>query len=142
MPDIGLSNHNCQQATATVPFRPCPNLPDCISTIRFFFAYNRSVSQHRICSVSFTDSEGISHAVEVPAASLYEAAALGVAQFRRASLYEIHIGPGTLLRVAVKQSEAEHTVRFAKLQEWLDGGAKSPNELVLKRRLKEALAGV
>jgi hypothetical protein len=40
----------------------------------------------------------------------------------------------------VKQSEAEYTVRFANFQGWLDGGAKSPNELVLKRRLKEALA--
>ena len=39
----------------------------------------------------------------------------------------------------MKQSEAEHTVRFAKLLEWLDGGAKSPHELVLKKRLREAL---
>ena len=96
--------------------------------------------QHRICTVSFTDSEGISHAVEVSASTLYEAAVLGVAQFRRACPCDVHIGPGTLLRVAVKQSEAEYTVRFANFQGWLDGGAKSPNELVLKRRLKEALA--
>ena len=111
-----------------------------LAFILFFFAYNSSVSQHRVCSVSFTDSEGISHAVEVSASTLYEAAILGVAQFRRASMCEVHIGPGTLLRVAVKQPDAEHSIRFAKLQEWLDGGAKSPNELVLKRRLKEALA--
>ena len=69
------------------------------------------MSQHLICSVSFTASEGISHAVEV-SASIHEAAILGVAQFRRTYLCEVHIGPGTLLRVAVKQPEAEHTVRF------------------------------
>jgi len=34
------------------------------------------------CRVSYTDMEGIVHAVEVDAASLYEAVALAVAEFR------------------------------------------------------------
>lgn len=34
----------------------------------------------RACLVSFTDSEGIRHAVEVTASSLYEAAALAIAE--------------------------------------------------------------
>jgi hypothetical protein len=35
----------------------------------------------RSCRVSFTDSEGLEHAVEVSAASVYEAAVLALAEF-------------------------------------------------------------
>jgi hypothetical protein len=40
------------------------------------------VPTSRTCLVSFTDSEGIRHAVEVEASSLYEAAALAIGEFR------------------------------------------------------------
>jgi hypothetical protein len=36
----------------------------------------------RTCLVSFTDTEGIGHSVEVTGSSLYEAALLATAQFR------------------------------------------------------------
>ena len=36
----------------------------------------------RTCAVSFNDSGGIRHSIEVAAESLYEAAALGVSEFR------------------------------------------------------------
>ena len=65
---------------------------------------------------------------------------LAVAEFRRAGLFEVHIGPGTRLRVAVKQPEAAHEVQFSKLEEWLTGGARSPNEQVTKARLRKVLA--
>lgn len=99
------------------------------------------MAQNRICTVSFTDTESISHAVDVPAATLYEAAVLAVAEFRRAGLFDAHVGPGTWLRVAVKQPEAVHELQFGKLQEWLEGGARSPNEQVMKARLRQVLAG-
>ena len=99
------------------------------------------MGQHRICTVSFADPEGISHAVDVTAATLYEAAVLAVAEFRRVGLFDVHIGPGTRLRVAVKQPEAVHELQFGKLQEWLDGGARSPNEQVTKARLRRVLRG-
>jgi hypothetical protein len=38
------------------------------------------------CHVSFTDSEGIAHAVDIQAESLYEAVALAVAEFRQAEI--------------------------------------------------------
>jgi hypothetical protein len=34
-----------------------------------------------------------------------------------------------------------HEIHFGKLKEWLDGGAKSPNEQVTKARLRKVLAG-
>lgn len=99
------------------------------------------MAQNRICTVSFTDAEGLSHSVDVSATTLYEAAVFAVAEFRRATLFDVHVGSGTRLRVAVKQPEAVHEVQFGKLQEWLDGGARSPNEQVTKARLRKVLAG-
>jgi len=79
------------------------------------------------------------HAVEVAAASVYEAAVLALAQFRRCGFGEATYGPATRLTVRVKQPETEHTVSIGKLQGWLDGGGKSPNEQVEKSRLREIL---
>jgi hypothetical protein len=93
----------------------------------------------RSCRVSFTDSEALEHAVEVNAASVYEAAVLGLAEFRRCGFADATFGPATRLTVRVKQPETEHTVSVGKLQSWLDGSGKSPNEQVLKRRLREML---
>ena len=45
----------------------------------------------------------------------------------------------TRLTIRVEQPETEHTVSVRKLQSWLDGGGKSPNEKVAKSRLKEIL---
>lgn len=66
---------------------------------------------------------------------------LAVAEFRRARLFDVHVGSGTRLRVAVKQPDSAHEVQFGKLQEWLEGGARSPNEQVTKARLRKVLAG-
>ena len=89
--------------------------------------------------VSFTASEHVEHAVEVSAASVYEAAVLALAEFRRCGFADATFGPGTRLTIRVKQPETEHTVSVGKLQTWLDGGGKSPNEQVLKSRLRKML---
>ena len=93
----------------------------------------------RPCRVLFTDSEGLEHAVEVAAASLYEAAVMALAQFRRCGFADASFGPGTRLTVRVKAPETEHVVSVGTLRKWLDGGGKSPNEHVAKKRLKEML---
>jgi len=89
--------------------------------------------------VSFTDSEGLEHAVEVAAASVFEAAVLALAEFRRYGFAEATFGPATRLTIRVKQPETEHTVSVGKLQAWLEGGGKSPNEQALKSRLRGVL---
>jgi hypothetical protein len=48
-----------------------------------FFAYTGIVPTARSCSVSFTDSEGITHSVEITASTLFEAAVVAMAEFRR-----------------------------------------------------------
>jgi hypothetical protein len=43
------------------------------------------------------------------------------------------------LAVKVKAPETEHVISVGKLNAWLDGGGKSPNEQVTKQRLKAML---
>jgi hypothetical protein len=93
----------------------------------------------RSCLVSFTDAEGIEHSIRVPAESLYEAAIEAMAAFRRGAFAEMTFGSATQLRIRVRAPEEEHTVTVGKVMRWLDGGARSPNELVKKNRLKERL---
>ncbi len=42
--------------------------------------------------------------------------------------------------MTVKSPAARHELTMAKLESWLAGGAKSPNEQVQTKRLKESLA--
>lgn len=93
----------------------------------------------RSCLVSFTDTEGVEHAIRVPAESLYEAAIEAMAAFRRGAFAEMTFGSATRLRIRVKAPEEEHTVTVGKVLSWLDGGARSPNEQARKNRLKERL---
>jgi hypothetical protein len=99
---------------------------------------------HRVCVVSFIDSEGVEHAVQVSGASLYEAAVMGMAEFRRCGFAEASFGPAARLKVRVKSPEAEHTVSVGKMTRWLEGGERSPSERspserIEKNRLKQLL---
>jgi hypothetical protein len=95
----------------------------------------------RSCLVSFTDTDDIEHPGQIPAESLYEAAIEAMAAFRRGAFAEMTFGPATRLRIQVKPPEEEHTVTVGKVLSLLDGGARSPAELVKKNRLKERLRG-
>ncbi len=86
--------------------------------LRLSFAYNEAVPNVSCCLVSFTDTEGIQHTVEVSASSLYEAAALGVAEFKRSKLMDSQPGPATRLSVTVKSPTTHHELTMAKLQSW------------------------
>jgi hypothetical protein len=109
--------------------------------LRVFALYSPILEDvpYRSCAVSFTDSEGIEHRVQVSAATMYEAAVEALAAFQRSGFSDSTFGPATRLTIRVKAPEEEHTVTVAKLNSWLDGGAKSPNEQVQKKRLKERL---
>jgi hypothetical protein len=64
----------------------------------------------RSCRVSFTDSEGLEHAVEVSAASVYETPSLCSQRSGRCGFADATFGPATRLTIRVKQPETEHTV--------------------------------
>ena len=89
----------------------------------------------RSCFVSYVDSEGLRHSVEVQAETLYEAAALAIAAFRR---HDCVPGLASNLDIEIRTSVI-HTLPFRKVQDWLNGGAKSPKEAILKKRLREKI---
>ena len=84
------------------------------------------------CIVSYVDTEGLRHAVEVETETLYEAAVLAVRAFK-----QHHCEPGELSKIEVEtRSSITHTVTLKKLHSWLRGGAKNPKEAVTKERLR------
>lgn len=87
------------------------------------------------CIVYYLDTEGLRHSVEVDAESLYEAAVLPMSTFK-----EHHCEPGPLSKLEVEiRSSITHTLTPKKVCEWLNGGARSPRDAVLKERLRELL---
>lgn len=103
------------------------------------FASARSVANVRPCRVSFTDTDGLTHSARVTAASLYEAAALGVSEFWRCGLMDTEPGPATRLTVFVDGPATAHELPMRKLMAWLEGGGKSPAEQAVKVRPRELL---
>ena len=87
------------------------------------------------CIVSFTDSDGIEHRVEVQAESLYEAAVLACKTFGE---HDCRPGPMHRINVSITTSVV-HTVTMQKVEAWLNGTCRSPKEKVTKERLKAML---
>jgi hypothetical protein len=88
-----------------------------------------------ICIVSYLDTEGLRHTVEVEAESLYEAAVLAIRTFRQ---HDCEPGQASILEVEVRSS-VTHTVTIRKIHDWLNGGARTPKEAVTKERLRALL---
>jgi hypothetical protein len=88
--------------------------------------------------VSFIDADGAVHVTQVHAASLYEAAVLGIRALNRPDWIEV-IGPYTRITVLVLEPPVEHFVMFAQLAQWLGRPAKDSNDHAKKQRLKELL---
>lgn len=88
------------------------------------------------CIVSYLDTEGLRHTVEVEAGSLYEAAVLGIRAFQQHDC-----APAALNRLEIEiRSSIIHVVTVQKVNSWLSGGAKTPKEAVTKQRLRDLLA--
>lgn len=84
------------------------------------------------CIVSYVDTEGLRHTVEVEAESLYEAAVLAIRTFKTHDCE-----PRLMSKLEVEiRSSVIHTVTPKRLHEWLNGGAKSPKEMATKERLR------
>jgi hypothetical protein len=87
--------------------------------------------------VSFRDGEGVEHVVEVTAASLYEAGALALQQFRRSDWSrEESLDAGTL-RVEVCESTF-YNIRVAELEDWLKRSGGKPSEVALRQKLRSS----
>ena len=91
------------------------------------------------CKVAFTDADGVLHAAQVQAESLYEAVALAISVFRGDSFVP-QPGPGTEFVVTIEKPAVEHRIRLAQVQKWAEATTREgPAGVVKRQKVKELL---
>jgi hypothetical protein len=93
------------------------------------------------CRVSYTDVDGLVHAIEVDAESLYEAVALAVAEFREDDLNQSMPGSLTEFIVSVYRNPTEHRIRLNQVTRWAQHTAKDGPAGIIKRQKVRTLLG-
>jgi hypothetical protein len=93
------------------------------------------------CRVSFTDSEGVLHGLDVDAESLYEAVAIAVAQFRDDDISPALPGPMTEFTVAVYRNPTEHRIRLSQVTKWAEHTTRDGPAGITKRQRVRTLLG-
>jgi hypothetical protein len=91
------------------------------------------------CRVTIEDMEGVAHSVEVTAATLFEAVALGLKQIRGNEWVEGIAGGFNTVRVAVKNVQIEHEVTMGEFTKWIQRKGGSPVELTRRKRVRQIL---
>src|SRR5215470_7808536 len=91
----------------------------------------------RSCRVTIPDVDGVSHTVEVTAASLYEAVAQGLTALRGKE-WVAGIAPGVNVKVA--DVRVEQQVKLSDFTKWLEkAGGVSPREVSERQRIRAIL---
>ena len=91
------------------------------------------------CRVSFIDSGGTEHAVEVEAETLYDAVGLAIARFEAAPSDVLGTSPRGPFRVEVRQPTATHTVQYTAFAKWLNEPFGPPRDLAIRAKVRELL---
>ena len=99
--------------------------------------YSASVKR---CRVSFKDSEGIEHAVELDARTLYEAVGLAIDRFRRCE--HVKYDPHGEFTVEPREPGTQHRLTRNTFDTWLSRPGGSPADVALKSSLKGILGEV
>jgi hypothetical protein len=93
----------------------------------------------RSCRVTIQDMDGVSHTVEVTAATLYEAVAQGLAAIR-GNEWVAGVAQGlNVVKVSVADVRVEHTVKLMDFTKWLDRTGGSPREVSDRHRIRSIL---
>jgi hypothetical protein len=92
----------------------------------------------KIARVSYTDLDGIEHAVTVEARSLYHAVGIAIARFRSS---EGAGEPGSLAKFTVEPREVSvlHSVTRKQFEEWLAKPSRTPAETAQRNDLRVLL---
>jgi hypothetical protein len=93
----------------------------------------------KACRVTVSDMEGVAHTVEVTAATLYEAVALGLKQLQANEWVENIAGGLNEVCVSVKSVHVEHRVRMAEFKKWLERQGGSPADMTRRRKVRDIL---
>jgi hypothetical protein len=93
------------------------------------------------CRVSYIDNEGVGHAVDVQAESLYEAVALAASEFGADALNTSKPGPATEFTVTVFRTPTEHRVCLKQVANWAEHTTREgPAGVTKRQRVRELLA--
>jgi hypothetical protein len=93
----------------------------------------------RSCRVTIQDLDGVSHTVEVTAATLYEAVAQGLAAIR-GNEWVAGVAQGlNAVTVAVADVRVEHEVKLMDFTKWVEKTGGSPREMSDRQRIRTIL---
>jgi hypothetical protein len=93
----------------------------------------------RSCRVTIQDMDGVSHTVEITAATLYEAVAQGLAAIR-ANEWVAGIAQGfNIVKVSVVDVRVEHEVKLMDFTKWLEKNGGSPREVNDRQKIRSIL---
>jgi hypothetical protein len=91
------------------------------------------------CKVSFVDRRGVYHAVDVQAATVYEAVCRASAIFKH-SVVEDPTWAAEFT-VEIKEQPKLYRVKTDQMKKWPNRNGTSPRDLMQRKRLREMLAG-
>ena len=93
----------------------------------------------RSCRVTIQDMDGVSHTVEVTAATLYEAVAQGLAAIR-GNDWVAGIAQGVnVVKVSVADVRVEHEVKLGDFTKWVERKGGSPREVIQRGKIRKIL---
>jgi hypothetical protein len=93
----------------------------------------------RTCRVTIQDLDGISHAVEVTAGSLYEAVAQALSAFRSSQWVAGFAQGVNVVRVSVTDVRVEHEVKLQDFTTWLERKGGSPRDVIQRQKIRALL---
>ena len=93
------------------------------------------------CRVSFSDSDGVQHGIDVDADSLYEAVAIAVGQLREDDLSPAAPTPNTEFIVMVYRQPTEHRLFLKQVLKWAEPTTRDGPAGITKRQRVRALLG-
>jgi len=93
----------------------------------------------RSCRVTITDMEGVAHTVEVTAASLFEAVALGLVALRGNQWVTGMPDGFAPVKVRVMEISVEHEVKLKDFTKWLDRRGTTPKEVTDRKKICDIL---
>jgi hypothetical protein len=94
------------------------------------------------CRVSYNDMDGVTHAIDVEADSLYEAVALAFAEFPQEDIKPVTPPSAmTEFNVMVYRPAVEHKVRLGQVFKWAEHTVKEGPAGIIKRQRVRMLLG-
>jgi hypothetical protein len=95
--------------------------------------------QVRSCRVTIRDIDGMSHSVDVTAATVFEAVAQALATLRHDEWVAGIPGGLNTVVASVASVRVDHEIKMADFERWLEKSGGSPREIVERQRIRAIL---